>query len=63
MTTLIDDEMLGTFAVVGEPGKVGAQIVARFGASSTVSPSTRPTPDDAVRADIVEGVKATGPQP
>lgn len=30
MTTLIDDEVLNTFAVVGEPGEIGPRVVARF---------------------------------
>ena len=31
MTTLVDDTVLGTFAVVGEPDTVGAEIRRRFG--------------------------------
>ncbi len=61
MTSLIDDEMLGTFAVVGEPDKVGAQIVSRFGGLIDRFTLYTPYPlDDAVRADIVEGVKVAG---
>lgn len=31
MTTLIDDEVLNTFAVVGEPHEIGPRVTARFG--------------------------------
>jgi hypothetical protein len=31
MGELIDDEMLGAFAVVAEPSRLGAAILARFG--------------------------------
>jgi hypothetical protein len=31
MPGLIDDEMLHTFAVVGEPSEVGAELLRRFG--------------------------------
>lgn len=60
MTGLIDDEVLTTFAVVAEPKDVGAEIVRRFG--KLVDRFTLYTPyplDDAARADIVEGIKAS----
>jgi probable F420-dependent oxidoreductase len=58
MTTLIDDEVLDTFAVVGEPRNVGAEIVRRF--HGLVDRFTLYTPfplDDTARAAIVEGIK------
>lgn len=58
MTSLIDDEVLNTLAVTGEPKAVGAQIVQRF--STLVDRFTLYTPyplDDAVRTAIVEGIK------
>ena len=61
MTTLIDDEVLSTFAVVGEPKDVGAEIVRRFG--DLVDRFTLYTPyslDEAAYATIVEGVKRAG---
>lgn len=57
MTTLIDDEVLNTFAVVGEPDGIGARIIDRFG--GLVDRFTLYTPyplDDAARACIVEGI-------
>ncbi len=61
MTSLIDDEVLNTFAVVGDPKDVGAEIVRRF--DGLVDRFTLYTPyplDDAARATIVEGIKAAG---
>ena len=61
MTSLVDDDVLNTFAVVGEPESVGAEIVRRFG--GLVDRFTLYTPyplDDAARATIVEGIKAAG---
>lgn len=59
MASLIDDEVLSAFAVIDEPENVGAEIVRRF--DGLVDRFTLYTPyplDDAVRATIVEGVKA-----
>lgn len=59
MAGLVDDEMLNTFAVVGEPKEVGVQIVRRFG--DLVDRFTLYTPyplDEAAKATVVEGVKA-----
>lgn len=58
MAGLIDDEVLNTFAVIGEPKAVGVEIVRRF--DSLVDQFTLYTPfplDDAARASIVEGIK------
>ncbi|WP_273735353.1 LLM class F420-dependent oxidoreductase [Mycolicibacterium septicum] len=61
MATLIDDEVLNTFAVVGEPDHVGSAVVARFG--GLVDRFTLYTPyplDDAATATVIEGIKAAG---
>ncbi|TDO18078.1 putative F420-dependent oxidoreductase [Mycobacterium sp. BK086] len=58
MAELIDDEVLSTFAVCGEPKQVGAEIVRRFG--SLVDRFTVYTPyplDEATRAAVVEGIR------
>lgn len=58
MTSLIDDEVLSTFAVMGEPKTVGREIIHRF--DGLVDRFTLYTPyplDDTARADIVEGIK------
>jgi probable F420-dependent oxidoreductase len=59
MAGLIDDEILNTFAVVGEPKTVGVQIDQRF--DGLIDRFTLYTPyplDEAARAIVVEGVKA-----
>jgi probable F420-dependent oxidoreductase len=61
MTGLIDDEVLGTFAVTGEPKDVGAEIVRRF--DGVIDRFTLYTPyplDDTARADVVEGITSAG---
>ncbi len=58
MAHLIDDEVLSTFAVCGEPKQVGAEIVRRF--AGLVDRFTVYTPyplDEATRATVVEGIK------
>lgn len=58
MTGLIDDEVLGTFAVVGEPKDVGRDIIRRF--DGLIDRFTLYTPyplDEATRAEIVEGIR------
>lgn len=59
MPQLITDEVLETFAVVAEPGEVGAAIVERYGdLADRVSLATSHTFDDAtiarVRADLAD---------
>jgi probable F420-dependent oxidoreductase len=58
MTAMIDDDVLSTCAVIGEPKHAGAEIVRRFG--DLVDRFTLYTPyplDEAARAAVVEGVK------
>lgn len=60
MTSLIDDEVLNTFAVCGEPDSVGAKIVRRF--AGLVDRFTLYTPyplDEITRATVVAGIKAS----
>jgi probable F420-dependent oxidoreductase len=58
MTQLIDDEVLSTFAVCGEPRQVGAEIVRRFGGLVDRFTVYTPYPlDEATRAAVVEGIK------
>lgn len=58
MATLIDDEVLSSFAVVGEPKEVGAEIVRRFGhLADRFTPYTPYPLDEAARAAVVEGIK------
>jgi hypothetical protein len=58
MTGLVDDTVLGTFAVVGEPAAAGAEIARRF--SGLVDRFTLYTPyplDDETRAAVVSAVR------
>ena len=59
MTALVEDDVLSTIAIVGEPETVGAEIIRRFG--DLVDRFTLSTPypiDDTTRAVIVAAVKA-----
>jgi probable F420-dependent oxidoreductase len=58
MTGLVDDTVLGTFAVVGEPAAAGAEIARRF--SGLVDRFTLYTPyplDDETRAVVVSAIR------
>ena len=58
MTGLVDDTVLGTFAVVGEPAAAGAEIARRF--SGLVDRFTLYTPyplDDSTRATVVAAIR------
>lgn len=58
MTGLVDDTVLGTFAVVGEPAAAGAEIARRF--SDLVDRFTLYTPyplDDETRAAVVSAIR------
>ncbi|ORW24446.1 LLM class F420-dependent oxidoreductase [Mycobacterium palustre] len=61
MTAMIDDDVLSTCAVIGEPKHAGAEIVRRFG--ELVDRFTLYTPyplDQAARSAVVEGIKQAG---
>lgn len=58
MTELVDDEVLSTFCVIGEPKSVGADIVRRY--RGVVDRFTLSTPyplDDETRATVVAAIK------
>jgi hypothetical protein len=59
MTGLVDDTVLGTFAVVGEPAAAGAEIARRYG--DLVDRFTLYTPyalDEESRATVVSAIRA-----
>ncbi|MFC8529950.1 TIGR03617 family F420-dependent LLM class oxidoreductase [Nocardia sp. NPDC057227] len=61
MTGLVDDTVLGTFAVVGEPAAAGAEIARRFG--GLVDRFTLYTPypiSDAARRGVITAVRGAG---
>jgi probable F420-dependent oxidoreductase len=58
MTGLIDDEVLNSFAIVGEPEIIGPEVVRRF--HGLIDRFTLYTPyplDEAAKATVVEGIK------
>ncbi|MBY8863443.1 LLM class F420-dependent oxidoreductase [Nocardia sp. CA2R105] len=60
MTSLIDDDVLTAFAVVGEPKEVGPEIIRRY--SGLVDRFTLYAPyslDDSTKATIVDGIKGS----
>jgi probable F420-dependent oxidoreductase len=64
MTSLVDDEVLGTFAVTGEPAAAGAEIARRFG--DIVDRFTLATPyalDEAAHRVLVAAVRTAGEGP
>jgi len=59
MTRLVDDKVLATIAIVGDPKTVGAQIVQRFGGLVDRFTLSTPYPiDDDTRATVVAEIKA-----
>lgn len=61
--SLVSDEMLHTFAVVGDPGTVAVQLVSRFGGlAASVSFSTPYKHDRSIWSEVAESVRALGTQ-
>ena len=59
MGTIIDDDVLNTFAVVAEPGEVAAELLRRYGDVMTrMSLYTPYALDPAVTARIVGDLRA-----
>lgn len=59
MTGLIDDQVLDTLAVVSDPVRAGAELVARFGALIDRFTLSTPYPlDDAARTGVIEGIRS-----
>ena len=58
MTNLIDDDILNTFAVVGSPAEVAAQIATRFkGKADRISPVVY-QPDVALLTELRQQISA-----
>jgi hypothetical protein len=61
MGTIIDDDVLNTFAVVAEPGAVAAELLRRYGDVMTrMSLYTPYALDPAVTAQVVAELRAAG---
>ncbi|MEQ8859849.1 MAG: TIGR03617 family F420-dependent LLM class oxidoreductase [Pseudomonadales bacterium] len=58
MGTLIGDDVLGEFAVVGEPGDVASEMLRRYGAFTDRTSASFPVSDDGQREAIIRTLRA-----
>ncbi len=58
MGTLISDEILGAFAVVGEPDQIAPEMLRRYGAFTDRTSASFPVSDDAQRDAIIRTLRA-----
>jgi hypothetical protein len=58
MGTLITDDILQEFAVVGEPGDVAPEILSRYGAYTDRTSASFPVSDDDQRREIIASLRA-----
>jgi probable F420-dependent oxidoreductase len=58
MGTLIGDDVLAEFAVVGEPGQIAAEMLRRYGAFTDRTSASFPVSDEAQRRDIIAALRA-----
>ena len=58
MGTLVTDEMLSEFGVIGEPGKIASQILARYGKFIDRTSASFPVSNDEERSKIIAELRA-----
>lgn len=58
MGTLITDDILDAFGVVGEPSEIAAQMLSRYGSFTDRTSASFPVADDAQRAAIIGQLRA-----
>ena len=58
MGTLITDDILSEFAVVGEPGDIAGAMLSRYGDIVDRTSASFPVSDDAQRAEIIAALRA-----
>jgi len=58
MGTLITDDILEAFAVVGEPGEIAPEMLKRYGGIVDRTSASFPVSDDAQRTAIIEALRA-----
>ena len=58
MGTLITDEILAEFGVIGEPREIAPQMLARYGAFVDRTSASFPVSDDDQRAEIIQTLRA-----
>jgi alkanesulfonate monooxygenase SsuD/methylene tetrahydromethanopterin reductase-like flavin-dependent oxidoreductase (luciferase family) len=58
MGTLITDEILNEFAVVGEPDQIAPEMLSRYAAFTDRTSASFPVSDDAQRREIITALRA-----
>lgn len=58
MGTLISDDMLNQFGVMGEPHEIAPQMLARYGHFVDRTSASFPVSDEAQRSEIVQALRA-----
>ena len=57
MGTLVSDEMLNEFGVMGEPGEIAGQILTRYGSFVDRTSASFPVSDDQQRDGIIQALR------
>ena len=58
MGTLISDDILAEFGVIGEPAEIAPQMLKRYGAFTDRTSASFPVSDDSQRQEIIQAVRA-----
>ena len=58
MGTLIPDDVLDAFAVVGEPAEIAPEMLRRYGSFTDRTSASFPVSDDEQRAGIIRTLRA-----
>ena len=58
MGTLVTDDMLNEFGVMGEPDQIAPQMLSRYGSLIDRTSASFPVSDDEERAKIIQALRA-----
>ena len=58
MGSLITDDILQEFGVVGEPGTIAEQMIKRYGSFVDRTSASFPISDDKQRAEVISALRA-----
>jgi hypothetical protein len=58
MGTLISDDILAEFGVIGEPAEIAPQMLERYGSFTDRTSASFPVSDDAQRGEIIQALRA-----
>ena len=58
MGTLITDDILAEFGVMGEPAEIAPQMLERYGAFTDRTSASFPVSDDEQRREIIQALRA-----